>query len=323
MVNPVVGVDIGGTKIAVGLVDAQDGRMLARGQEPTEPRRGAADGIRRIGDMIEVVCTEASVQPQELLGIGIGCTGPVDPATGRMAYPDNLPTWDDADIFTPLRDRFGPLPMALENDCDAAVLGEQWAGAAQGVPNVAYVTVSTGINAGLILGGKLHRGVSGTAGEFGHHTIDLNGPECYCGARGCLEALAAGPAIALAAQQRARAEDTVLTKLTQEQRVEAITAQTVVQGALKGDRVAQEIVERTAFYIGVGLANLITIVGPEVIVMGGGVLTEWELFAPTVKRVAVEWASMVHPERVRILPSALGPDVGVIGAARAVMLIAD
>jgi len=268
--------------------------------------------------MIESVCTERGVAPENLLGIGIGCTGPVDPATGRLAYPDILPTWDDADLFTPLRERFGPLPMALENDCDVAVLGEQWVGAARCAPNVAYVTVSTGINAGLILDDKLHRGVSGTAGEFGHHTIDINGPECYCGARGCLEAMAAGPAMARTAQERARLEDTLLVEVAAGQ-IEAITAQTVVQAALKRDPVAREVVERTAFYIGVGLANLITILGPEVIVMGGGVLTEWQLFAPTVKHVAVEWASLVHPEGVRILPSALGPDVGVIGAARAVL----
>jgi glucokinase len=201
------------------------------------------------------------------------------------------------------------------------VLGERWVGAARGALNVAYVTVSTGINAGLILGGKLHRGVSGTAGEFGHHTIDINGPECYCGGRGCLEILAAGPAIALAAQGRARAEDTLLTTSSRGD-IEAITAHTVAQAALEGDRLALEIIERTAFYIGVGLANLITIVGPEVIVMGGGVLTEWDLFAPTVQRVAMEWAREVHPERVRILPAALGHDVGIIGAARAVMLMA-
>jgi glucokinase len=322
MKEAVAGVDIGGTKIAVGLVDTRDGRTQARRQEATEARRGVVDGIRRIGDMIEAVCSEGGMRPEELLGIGIGSTGPVEPASGRMAYPDNLPTWDDADIFTPLRDRFGPLPMALENDCDAAVLGEQWVGAARGALNAAYVTVSTGINAGLILGGKLHRGVSGTAGEFGHHSIDMDGPECYCGSRGCLEALAAGPVIARTAQERARVEDTRLSALANGDAM-AITAQTVAQAALEGDRVALEIIQQTAFYIGVGLANLITIVGPEVIVMGGGVLTEWELFAPMVKRVAVEWAIEVHPERVRILPSVLGYDVGVIGAARAVVLTTD
>jgi glucokinase len=318
MGRPLVGVDIGGTKIAAGLVDEEDGQVLARRQQATEPERGVVDGIRRIGDMVEAVCAERNVRPQELLGLGIGCTGPLDPAAGRLAYPDNLPGWDDADLFTPLRKRFGPLPMALENDCDVAVLGEQWVGAAQGVPHVAYVTVSTGINAGLILGGKLHRGVSGTAGEFGHHTIDVGGRECYCGTRGCLEALAAGPAIALTAQERVQQEETALLALAGGQ-IDCITAPMVVGAALAGDRVALEVVEQAAFYIGVGLANLITTVGPEVIVMGGGVLTEWELFAPTIRRTAVEWASMVHPERVSIVPTALGYDVGVIGAARAVI----
>ena len=135
MKEAVVGVDIGGTKIAVGLVEAGDGQTRTRRQEATEPRRGVVDAIHRIGDMIEAVCTEGGVQPEELLGIGIGSTGPVDPAAGRMAYPDNLPTWDDADIFAPLRERFGPLPMALENDGDVAVLGEQWVGAALSTPS--------------------------------------------------------------------------------------------------------------------------------------------------------------------------------------------
>jgi glucokinase len=322
MIEPVVGVDIGGTKIAVGLVNASDGQVRARRQEATEPLRGPADGIRRIGDMIEAVCAEDGVRPEGLVGIGIGCPGPVDPAAGRLAYPDTLPTWDDTDLFALLRERFGSLPMSLENDCDVAVLGEWWMGAAQGALNVAYVTVSTGINAGLILGGRLHHGVSGTAGEFGHHTIDINGPECYCGARGCLEILAAGPAIALAAQARAGVTDTLMASLSKGD-IGAITAHTVVEAALKGDEVALEIVEQTATYVGVGLANLITILGPEVIVMGGGVLTEWELFAPTIRRVAVEWASEVGPERVRIVPAALGPDVGIIGAARAVTLMVN
>lgn len=322
MKKAVVGVDIGGTKIAVGLVDAEHGQVLARRQDVTAPLRGVDDGLRRIGDMIEAVCAEGDERPEALLGIGIGSTGPLDPSSGRMAFPDNLPTWDDADVFSPLRDRFGPLSMALENDCDVAVLSEQWVGAARGAFNAAYVTVSTGINAGLILGGRLHRGVGGTAGEFGHHTIDMDGPECYCGSRGCLEILAAGPAIAQTAQKRARVEGTSLLALTNGD-LAAISARTVCQAALQGDRVALEIIEQIAFYIGVGLANLITIIGPEVIVMGGGVMTEWDLFAPIIKRVAAEWAVEVHPERVRILPSVLGYDAGIIGGARAVMMASD
>lgn len=299
----VFGIDLGGTKIALGAV-TPEGDVLGWREIETRAAEGAPRLIARLVEALH------SIQPaDELLGIGIGATGPVDVEQGRIHNPYTLPTFDDVDIVTPLAAEFFPgAPAAtrvvLENDCDAAALGEAWLGAGRGARNMVYVTVGTGIGAGLVLGGQLYRGVGMTSGEVGHLTIEQHGIECYCGNHGCLEMLAAGPAIARMYRERTGAD---------------VTARDVVDAALAGEPLAREVLHQVAEYLGVGMAGLITLLAPEVVVFGGGVMEHFELFAPTLYETIAERVTLIPARRVRLRRAVLGKRAGVVGAGKAVL----
>lgn len=292
------GVDIGGTKIAVAAISLEGG-ILARTEMETRAAEGASRVIARL-----VQALHSIEQNDQLRGIGIGCTGPVDPLTGHVRNPYTLPTWEDVDIVSPLAAEF-QTPVVLENDCDAAALGEFWRGAAQAANNAVYVTVGTGIGAGLILNGKLYRGVGLVAGELGHTTIDHDGLACYCGSRGCLEMYAAGPALARAYDSRTGAQDS--------------SARDVIQAARRGDADALAVIEQTAYYLGVGLSNLITLLAPDVIALGGGVMEGFDLFQPTLCDTIAKRVVFVPWRQVNIARAALGANAGVLGAAKALI----
>lgn len=292
------GVDIGGTKIAVAAVSV-DGKILARTELETQAAQGAPRVIARLAQALHSIAP-----PEPLLGIGIGCTGPVDPRTGHVMNPYTLPTWDDVDLVSPLAAEFNT-PVVLENDCDAAALGEFWQGAAQGTQHAVYVTVGTGIGAGLILQGKLYRGASMVVGEFGHTTIDYAGTACYCGSHGCLEMYAAGPAIAKAYQSKTGASQA--------------TAREVIQAAIRGDPAAVGVIDRAAYYLGIGLSNLISLLAPDVIVLGGGVMEHVELFQRTLRDTISKNVGLVPWQDVKITRAALGANAGVIGAAKGLL----
>ncbi len=312
----VVGVDIGGTNIAAAVVASRDAHVLSRLSIPTEAERGPEHGMRRINDLIARVVAGAGLSAAQIGGVGIGCSGPVDSVRGRVMNPYTLPTWDDMPLVDSVVERFD-LPALLLHDCAVAALGEHWAGAGQGANHMIYVTVGTGIGAGIIVDGRLHRGVGLLAGEFGHHVIDLNGPLCYCGARGCWEMLAAGPAIARFAAERAP-EGSPLLALAGGDRAQ-ITARLVSQAAEAGDPVAREGMEQAAFYLGVGVANLMNILAPEVVVMGGGVMQSWPLLAPTLLRTIHARGAMVPFDQIKVVPASLRLNAGVVGAARGLL----
>ncbi len=309
----VVGVDIGGTNMSAAVVAGPPARILTRRRVPTEPRRGPEDGLRRLSDLIDQVISDADAA--QIGGIGIGCTGPVDSIKGTVHNPYTLPTWDGLSLVAPLSARFS-LPVVLLNDCDVAALGEHWAGAGRGTRHMLYITVSTGIGGGIIIDNRLHIGVGLTAGEIGHHVIDLNGPPCYCGARGCWEMLAAAPAIARFAAERA-ADGSLLLELAGGDR-EQITSETTAHAATQGDPAAKTVMEQTAFYLGVGVTNLINILAPEAVILGGGVIESWPLLAPTLLATANARGTMLPFDQVKIAPAGLGTDAGVVGAARAI-----
>jgi len=190
----VVGIDIGGTKIAVATVDGT-GELVREAAIPTEPERGFASAISRITDAVTRVVEESGWSPREIQGIGIGCAGPVDPARGTIHNPYTLPGWQDGDIVTPLREAFG-CPVLLENDADMALLGECGAGVGRGFDPVVMLTFGTGIGGAALMGGAILRGVAGEHPELGHVPVDPRGPACYCGTNGCFESLASGSALA-------------------------------------------------------------------------------------------------------------------------------
>jgi glucokinase len=308
----VIGVDIGGTNIVVAAVSAQ-GDLLARKSGPTMPRQGPEDGVRRISEMVRDI--QRSAGGREAAGVGIGCTGPVDRRAGTVHNPYTLPTWGDF----PLTDRLSEaldVPVVLENDAHVGALGEHWRGAGRGTQHMIYVTVGTGVGGGIIVNGALYTGATGTAGEVGHHSVDMNGPHCYCGGRGCVELYAAAPALTDRARGRVAAEDSLILSLVDGD-LQAINPKVIATAARQGDRVASEIIDYAARALAVGLSNLAMILVPEMIVLGGGVMRSFDLFSPAI---LVTLGRFKFPlGDLRVVRAALGTNAGVIGAARAVL----
>jgi glucokinase len=310
-----IGLDIGGTNMVAGIVNSS-GKIISRQSVPSESRRGHEDGLRRISELIDVVLASANLTAEQTAGIGIGSTGPINTAKGLIQNPYTLPGWEDLPIGDYLTNRFH-LPTYLIGDCQVAALGEHWMGAGKGSRHMIYITVGTGIGSGLILNGNLYAGMRFLGGEIGHHVIDVNGPSCYCGAKGCWEMLAAAPAIARIAAENAP-ENGLLMQLANHAK-EQITAALVSKAAVQGDAYAGEIMRQTGYYLGVGLANLMNIFAPEMVVMGGGVMGSWDMLSPIMFETIHERAGMMPFHEIKIVPAQLGLNAGITGAARAVL----
>jgi len=298
----IAAIDIGGTKIAVGLVD-DDGHVLSRAQCPTDPGRGYREALGRIEHMLRAMLTAADIR---LTGIGIGSTGPVDPFTGEIGDVNFFPAWRGEN---PVRDlsRIFDVRVAMENDADAAALGEAGWGAGRDKKRLIYVTVGTGIGAGIILDGQLYRGVDGAHPELGHHVIDASGPLCDCGFRGCWESLAAGPAMVSWLKSEMPADYPHRDNLT---------AKRICELAQEGDDLARRAVDREAHYLGLGLANLVTMFAPDAIVLGGSVMKSAILFLEEVRRTICRCCRFVPYEKTELALASLGEDANLIGAAR-------
>ena len=294
-------VDIGGTKIAVGMVD-DAGKVLSRMEAPTDPNR-YSDGIELIAHMLRRTAQRAGA---EISGIGIGSTGPVDPMRGEFGEVDFLPGWRGKNPVRDLAQVFS-VQVALENDADAAALAEAGWGAGRNRSRLIYVTVGTGIGGGIIVDGKLYRGVDGAHPEVGHHVIDPAGPKCTCGFRGCWESLAAGPAMAAWLQHNAPADY---------RHREGITAKRICELAREGEPVAVQAVETEAYYLGLGLANLINLFTPDAIVLSGSVMKSADLFMDGVRKVIRSGCRFVPAEKTELTLASLGDDTNLIGAAR-------
>ncbi len=292
-------VDIGGTKIAVGVV-SHEGKVAARLECPTAPERGFSSAIRQIAELLREA---AAITGSRLEGIGVCSPGPLDPFTGIIGDVGTLPGWQGGNLQAELEREFG-VRVAVENDADAAALAEAGWGAAKGAGQFIYITVSTGIGGGIILGGVLYRGVDGAHPELGHQVLDASGPLCYCTARGCWESLASGPA---------------MTAWVREQRPDgaALTAAEICSLAKQGDPLAIRAVEREGYYLGLGLANLVTLFTPEVIALGGGVMKSADLFLDRARAVIRGICTQVPAEKTALRLASLGSDTGLIGAARA------
>lgn len=312
----VLGIDIGGTNLVVGSV-AEDGSALrAMGTEPTHAEAGATAVVDRLVALAErtIAQTRREVPGAQIVGVGVGAPGPLDTKSGIVLLTPNL-GWVNMPLRQIIHDRLG-LPAALDNDANCAVLGEWWVGAARGARHAIGVTIGTGIGGGLVLDGKLFHGASDVAGEIGHTTIDTEGRRCKCGNYGCLEAYASGPNIALRAIEAVEAgAESSLSRLVGGE-LGLITAQTVYEAAHEGDELALEVVNDTAKFLGAGIANLLNIFNPEVVVVCGGVtLAGDHLFVPLRREVARR-AFKPAVQACRIVPGELINTAGVYGAAR-------
>jgi glucokinase len=292
-------VDIGGTKIAVGLDES--GQIISRYEASTSPLQGFGPAMDRITELLSRAVRETE---SELCGIGIGCTGPVDPYTGVLGKVPFFPEWEGCSPASDLSKAFG-VHAVTENDADAAALGEVRRGAAKGKLTVICVTVGTGIGGGIIVDGRIHRGAGGVHPEVGHHVVEASGPLCSCGARGCWESLASGPAISDWFNQNTPRDPTSLE----------ITTEEICARARRGDPLCRRAVDRGAVYLGVGIANLINVFAPDAIVLGGGVMKSADMFLDKVRSTIRENCRFVPSDQIAIALSSLGRDLGLIGAA--------
>ena len=294
-------VDIGGTKIAVGMVD-DNGKVLTRMDAPTDPNR-YSDSVELIAHMLRRTAQRAGAQ---ITGIGIGSTGPVDPMRGEFGDVDFLPGWRGKSPVKDLATVFN-VSAALENDGDAAALAEAGWGAGRNRKRLIYITVGTGIGGGIIIDGQLYRGVDGAHPEVGHQVIDPAGPQCTCGFHGCWESLAAGPAMVAWLERNAPADYP---------HRQGITAKRICELALEGDALAKQAVETEAFYLGMGLANLINLFTPDAIVLSGSVMKSATLFMDRIRSLIRSGCRFVPAEKTELMLASLGDDTNLIGAAR-------
>ena len=296
----IVGVDIGGTKVACVLADA-GGIILARQWQSTRAGEGWQAVVNQLLEMCEAVMQ--GVSREGIRGIGISCGGPLDSLRGIVYSPPNLPGWDAVPIVRLFEERFG-LPVRLENDANATALAEHRFGAGRGTRNMVFMTWGTGIGGGLILDGRLYRGTNDLAGEIGHITILQDGPPCGCGKRGCLEALASGPSIARRARELAG--DSPESALWQMTSPEEVTAQHVVDAAQAGDIFARFVLTEAATYMGIGIANLAQIVNPERVVLGTIAVKAGDLVLEPLRRALEVHAWSRVRQVLTVVPAELG-----------------
>ncbi|HEX2045376.1 MAG TPA: ROK family protein [Gaiellaceae bacterium] len=302
----VMAVDLGGTNLRVGLFD-REGAGVRRSDRPTD-----LSGTAALVSQIEEAVAEAGGDGFAALGVGIPST--IDQRAGRAVSSVNIPL-AEVDLRERLENRFG-VPVAIENDANAAALAEHRLGAGRGTRHMVLLTLGTGIGGGLVLDGRLYRGAVGAAAELGHVTLDVDGPPCQgsCPGRGHLEVLASGTAAdALAAQRAAERPDGDLGRAAAAGRT--VDARLAVELAGQGAGDAREVLEHVGFHLGVGIAGYVNVFNPEMIVVAGGFAAAGEFLLEPARRVVAERALPPARDVVRIVPAALGVDAGLVGAA--------
>lgn len=305
-----MGVDLGGTKIHTALAD-EEGNILAEVRIATGAQEGQTAVIQRMVDSVAEVCT-ALGDNSTVDCIGVGVPGTIHPDTGLLFVAPNL-GWENIPLRSLLQEKLAA-PVYTDNDANLGAWGESLFGAGVGMPHLMYVTVSTGIGAGLILNGNIIHGVQGGAGEIGHMVLDPQGPLCHCGKRGCLEALASGTAIAKTARQLVAAGQGQRILAQAQGQVENITAQTVAQAAAQGDPQAVEILKHAGSMLGLGLANAAELLNPGLIILGGGAMNAGESLWFSMQQSMAQNLSADTKRQLTLVPAALGKRSALMGA---------
>jgi glucokinase len=313
----ILGLDIGGTNTALGLVPMEGGEPLGFRKIRTRPEGGGEDVMARIvtaaREVLDQVLSSTGAPREDVAGVGIGAPGPLNRESGILLEAPNL-GWRDFPVRALIADGLD-LPAHLDNDANCATYGEWWMGAGRGTQTLVGLTLGTGIGGGLVINGEIHHGASDVAGEFGHTTIASTGRKCKCGNYGCLEAYASGPNIAARALEGiVSGAESILPELV-DGRLEELTAATVYEGVVLGDPYAEEVMKETAMFLGVGVANLINALNPDAVVIAGGVTRAGEhLFIPLMKEVRRR-AFRSAVDACRVVPAELPETAGVVGAA--------
>ncbi|MDI6605416.1 MAG: ROK family protein [Thermoanaerobacteraceae bacterium] len=315
MIDIACGVDLGGTKINTGIVNSK-GEILYNIKIPTEAQKGPYEVIERIIKSIYEVVDKTGVKLKDLSGIGVGSPGPLDAEAGIVLCPPNLTGWVNIPLTEILKKEFG-IKIRINNDANAAALAEHLFGKGRGINNFVYITVSTGIGGGVIINGKLYNGANSNAAEIGHHTINFDGPRCGCGNYGCFEAFASGTALAGFAKDMVDSgKDTIIKDIAGNR---AIKAEYVFEAAEKGDKIAIELIEKEAFYLGIGIANIMSFYNPERIAVGGGISCHWKVLYDKIMATVNKRALKPNKEICDVVKAQLGENVGLLGAALLVL----
>jgi glucokinase len=309
----VLGVDIGGTKVAVGLVNSRGGVVFSS-RAPMTARGNADDGLRAVGGAIDSILRDP--RAKNIQKIGVCVPGWVDAKRGVLLSAANLPCWRNYALAKRIGQLYG-LPARLANDANAAALAEARWGSARGYQSAFYVTLGTGIGTAMILQDQIHGGQTGAVGEGGHMTINFQGPVCGCGKRGCIEMYASGTAIAKRVRSLLRhgsANRSLMLKIANG-KISGVTAEIISKAALRGDQLAKKILEDSADYLGIWLSNIIDLLEPEAIIFGGGMGWVMTSLRARIRQNLI--ARPIHPKRQRIpiINAHYGAESGLVGAA--------
>jgi glucokinase len=309
----VLGVDIGGTKVAVGIVD-REGKILVQGREPMVASGSAESGLEAVVKAIDsMMATESGGKVE---GIGICAPGPLNPKTGLVLNPPNLPCWRNFPLAERISGRYH-VPVRVDNDANAAALAETQWGSARGFRYVFYSTIGTGIGTGIVFDGAIYHGKTGSAGEGGHVSIDYRGPVCKCGKRGCIEILASGTAIGARARAKVSADRTRGSAILELARGEiaAVTSESVARAYAQGNVLAKEILLETVDLITPWLGNIVDLFDPDVLVVGGGVAGMLRPFFDDIKKQLPLWCVNPRAGEIPLWMAHYGADAGIAGGA--------
>jgi glucokinase len=310
----IVGVDVGGTAIKMALLSTE-GEILRKLEEPTPVAEGEDKVIEKIARMITDILNHANVSNEQVAGVGLGVPGPVDTATGVVLQAVNL-HWTSTPLKQKL-ERLTGLLVKVENDANCAALGEMWRGAGLGAKDMIMVTLGTGVGGGVILNGKVISGINGVGGEIGHITLNpQGGPPCNCGKTGCLETYASATAIIREGTRLAESGRSPLLADVLAQHGQ-LRAKDVFDAAHAGDEAAIAVIDEAAFYLGLALANLVNVLDPAKIVIGGGVSAAGDFLFSRIRQAFVRFLTFSFlADTCQIVPAMLGNDAGVIGAGK-------
>lgn len=308
MGNYVIGIDLGGTNLKAGIVDT-DGKILHRLSIKTNSHADSQIISSQILSLITEIIQSAHRKESDMIGVGLGSPGLVDKKGETILFSPNLPRWRNIPIKRIVAERFSK-PCILENDANAAAWGEKWVGAGKEVRSMVMLTLGTGIGGGIVIDNKLWRGANNVAGEIGHMVIQMDGPHCNCGNRGCVEVYASATGMVRRFKDVLKSGKTSSLKISDE-----ITAKMINDVALQGDSASLDIIEETGRYLGIALINIMHVLNPEMIVLAGGMIGSGELLMNPIRQVTQQGAFEASYKDTKIVFSQLGNDAGIIGAA--------
>ncbi|NOY53645.1 MAG: ROK family glucokinase [Deltaproteobacteria bacterium] len=312
MRKSLIGVDLGGTNIRVAGISFR-GEIFQRRKASTEGECGKDAVIEKLVRRIRHALEREKREGRKAVAIGVGVPGVILARRGIIVSSPNLPDWLNVPLKEMIRKEFA-LPVVVENDANAAAFGEKWVGVGKGANSLICLTLGTGVGGGIILDGKVWHGEDGMAAEVGHTTVNPDGPQCKCGNTGCLEVYASATGIVSEVRRRMKREGSLLKKSFQG-REDFFRAEDVFRAAKKGDRVSLKVIEQMGRYLGIGIANLVNLFNPDMVVLSGGVTAAWKDFIEIVNEEVRARAFVVPRKRAKILKAKLGDNAGLIGAA--------